>query len=104
MFGVDLATVALSGMVEHPVVRQRLDEAENALGEGRAGDAFSAARRALEAARMEWKRHRQVPMRTALTRHNVRGAPEPREVEEALREVDDLAEVEPFAADLGEYL
>jgi hypothetical protein len=97
-FGIGLKDIVLADAVQDPVLRDQLRWSELQL-EDNPAHSFSVTVEAFDAARGRWRNQRSWPV-LAPSRP---GDPTAPQVSAPVQELDDLAEIQPFAGDLGEY-
>jgi hypothetical protein len=106
-FAVELRSVLLADSIEREAVRLPLVDCEKALEQEDAVGAFAAVLGAFDAAREEWRAQRVEtvgPLRLQYSGlHALGGGLETDPTNLSLSRFEDLAEVQPFAPDIGEY-
>ena len=104
-FSIDLHDVTLALAVENPRIREHLTAAEDALANGDPEASLHESKQGLQIARRGWDAQRSAG---SLLRH-LRLPAQSQDftadyVRKAIGDIADIAEIQPFAPDLGEYL
>jgi hypothetical protein len=106
VFHVELRDIALADAIVTETVRSHLLDAETAITDGEATRAFASAMAALDEARERWRMQRSDAhgLIEIATGRYAPGQGDQSQVARAIQQIQDIVEMQPFAADLGEYV